>query len=106
MTHDTGSLSCLVPLTPVIDSSGVIILDGQVNTSNIICVSKARLGDIITTLQPSEIKMIDESLAKSLGVMTYYSNLMNQYDKLIKYSNSVKENAIELKMPKNHCKIL
>ena len=91
VTHDIGNLPCSVPLTPVIDSSGVTILDGQVNTSNVICVSKARLGDIITTLQPSEIKKVDESLAKSLGVMTYYSNLMDKYDKLIKYNNSIKE---------------
>lgn len=91
ITHDSGTLPCLVPLTPIIDrSTGNIILDGQANTANIVCVSKARLGDYIASLTKPEMKKIDESIAQSLELMKYYKELNEKYNKLYQFNEKVK----------------
>ncbi len=75
ITHDTSSLPCVANLIPQQDATGTIILDGQANASNMLCVSKARLGDLVCELPNSEMKKIDEAIAKSVDIMTYYSDL-------------------------------
>jgi mRNA interferase MazF len=96
VTHDAGTLPCLVPFTPIIDkSTGNAILDGQANTANIVCVSKARLGDLIATLSNSDMKKVDESMAESLDLMHYYKELNDKYDKLLEYNKKVKNERNE-----------
>lgn len=56
VTHNASTLPYLVPIAPVTDGNGKVILDGQIDTANIICVSKARLGDLITTLSTTHMK--------------------------------------------------
>lgn len=91
VTHDIGNLPCLVPLTPIVDqSTGKTILDGQANTANIVCVSKARLGDLIATLSNADMKKIDESMAQTLELMHYLKDLKEKYDKLSDYNEKVK----------------
>ena len=90
VTHNKNTLPCLVPLSPINDESGQIILDGQANTANIVCVSKARLLDLITTLSPSQMKKIDKSIAISLELMKYHENEAEKYDRLTKYTDKVK----------------
>lgn len=91
ITHDSGTLPCLVPLTPIVDNStGKVILDGQANTANIICVSKARLGDLIATLSNADMKKVDESVAQTLELMHYYKELKDKYNKLLEYNDKVK----------------
>ena len=50
ITHTTSALPIVVPIAEKKDSSGKLILDGNVLLGNITCVSKARLGDYITDL--------------------------------------------------------
>jgi mRNA interferase MazF len=91
VTHDSGVLPCLVPLTPIIDNSnGMVVLDGQANTANIICVSKARLGDLIATLSNADMKKVDESMAQTLELMHYHKELKDRYVKLLEYNEKVK----------------
>lgn len=91
VTHDSGTLPCLVPLTPIVDNStGNVILDGQANTANIVCVSKARLGDLIATLSNADMKKVDESMAQTLELMRYHKELKDKYDKLFEYNEKVK----------------
>ena len=66
VTHNKSQLPYLVPIAPVNDVNGNVILDGQVDTADIICVSKARLGDLITTLSATQMKDIDKSISISL----------------------------------------
>lgn len=40
-----------------------------------LCVSKARLGDFVCELPKSEMKKIDEAIAKSVDIMRYYSDM-------------------------------
>jgi len=91
VTHNQNQLPYLVPITPVTDTNGDVILDGQVDTADVICVSKARLGDLITTLTTAQMKEIDESISISLDLMHYYSDEVSKYDRLTQYVAQVKE---------------
>ena len=91
VTHNQNQLPYLVPITPVTDANGNIVLDGQVDTADIICVSKARLGDLVTTLSTAQMKDIDKSISISLDLMHYYTDETDKYDKLTQYVTQVKE---------------
>lgn len=80
ITHDNSSLPCVTNLIPQQDENGITILDGQANASNILCVSKARLGNFVCMLPKSEMKKIDEAIAKSVDIMVYYSELSKKLE--------------------------
>ena len=63
---------------------------GQVNTSNILCVSKARLGDYVCELPNSEMKKIDEALAKTVDVMKYYADVSKKLANRESYIEKIK----------------
>ena len=90
VTHNMNSLPCLVPLETIRDEAGNVVLDGQANTANIVCVSKARLGDMITTLSAAKMKEIDNSSALSLELMHYFESSQKKYEKLQVYVERVK----------------
>lgn len=90
ITHNQNQVPYLVPITPVTDANGKIILDGQADTADVICVSKARLGDLITTLSVTQMKDIDKSISISLDLIHYYSDKVQKYDKLTQYVTQVK----------------
>lgn len=90
VTHNQNQLPYLVPLTPITDTSGNVVLDGQVDTADIICVSKARLGDLITTLSTAQMKDVDKSISISLELTHYYTNMEDKYNKLTQYVTQVK----------------
>lgn len=89
VTHNKSVLPCLVPVS-VADEQGNILLDGQVNTSNIICVSKARLADFICALPKAKMREIDKSLAIALELLPYYQGAAEKYEKLRQYTGQVK----------------
>lgn len=64
ITHDTSTLPCVANITPQTDAAGNIILDGQANTSNMMCVSKARLGDLVGFLPKTDMKKLMKQLLK------------------------------------------
>lgn len=90
VTHNQAQLPYLVPITPVLDANGKVILDGQADTADIICVSKARLGDLIATLPAAQMKNIDKSISISLELIHYYTDETDKYDKLAQYVAQVK----------------
>lgn len=90
ITHNSSKLPYLVPIIPVADASGNTILDGQADTADIICVSKARLGDLITTLSTAQMKDIDKSISISLELIHYYSDEVDKFNKLAQYVEQVK----------------
>ena len=91
ITHDSSTLSCMVPITPVYESDGVTPkLDGQANTTNIMCISKARLGDYVATLSNAEMRSIDEALAKSVGLMPHYAAITQKLNDKLSYIAKIK----------------
>jgi mRNA interferase MazF len=91
ITHNTSTLPCIVNFTPQISSDGKVILDGQANASNMLCVSKARLGDFVTTLPAADMMKIDEAIAKSVDLMRYYADIEKQLKDKLEYIEKIKE---------------
>ncbi len=91
ITHNKSNLSCLVSIKTIFDGEGNIHLDGQVNVSNIVCVSKARLGNFISNLDNEDMRKIDFALARNLGLMSQYNELKLKLDDKIKYIESLKK---------------
>lgn len=96
ITHTTSTLPIVVPITDKIDSSGKVILDGNVLLGNITCVSKARLGDYITDLTPNEMKAVDKAISISLNINRYYQTLQNSYNDKLQYIEKLKETRFKL----------
>ncbi len=92
ITHTTSTLPIVVPIAEKKDSSGKIILDGNVLLGNITCVSKARLSDYITDLSADEMKAVDKAISLSLGINHHYQTLQNMYDDKLQYIEKLKSN--------------
>lgn len=91
ITHDKDKLPCLVQINTVTDKNNRIILDGQVNVSNIVCVSKARLEDFILKLTKQEIKAIDKAISTQLNLYIYYNNLSTKLEDKLLYIDKIKK---------------
>ena len=91
VTHNQNQLPYLVPITPITDPNGNVILDGQADTADVSCVSKARLGDQIATLSAVQMRDIDRSIAISLDLIHYYTDEEDKNKKLSQYTAQVKE---------------
>ena len=74
-----------------VDLNGNNILDGQANASNILCVSKARLGDFVCELSNEEMKKVDEAIAKSVDIMKYYAEVSKKLFKRESYIEKIKD---------------
>ena len=90
ITHDGSKYPFLVPITTQKNKEGITILDGQVNVSNITCVSKARLGDYVTSLSAQDLKKVEIAIAKSLDLMVYYSKLKDRLEDKLNYIDKIK----------------
>ena len=55
------------------------------------CVSKARLGDLICTLPASDMRAIDEAIAKTVDLRGYYSNISKRLDDKLNFISKIKE---------------
>ena len=91
ITHNQKRTPSITSITTQYDANKNILLDGQVNLSNIQTVSKARLGDYVTKLSNVDMKNVNQSLYVSLGLIseikqyeTKILNLNNYIQKLKK----------------------
>lgn len=89
ITHTESKLSIVVPIANQYDNSGNIILDGNVLLGNIVCVSKARLGDYIAKLPPKEMKKVDEAISISIDIKRHYDTLKNILNDKLDYINKL-----------------
>lgn len=96
ITHTVSTLPVVVPIAEKTDTAGNIILDGNVLLGNITCVSKARLGDYITDLTPTEIKAVDKAISLSLSLNHYYETLQNSYNDKLEYIEKLKATRTKL----------
>jgi mRNA interferase MazF len=90
ISHTTSVLPIVVPIANQFDASGNIILDGNVLLGNIVCVSKARLGDYITELPVGEMDNVDKAVATSLDVKRHYDKLVKIHDDKLEYIEKLK----------------
>ena len=75
ITHTKSTLGTVVQIAPQKDSNGKVVLDGYALLSNIVTVSKARLGDFITDLTKKEMDDIDAALAQSIDLAWKFDKL-------------------------------
>lgn len=90
ITHTYKDIPSIVKIDTQYNNDGVLLLDGYANISNILCVSKARLENYITTLSTVEIKQIDKAIAISLDLMQYYAKLNKNLEDKLKYIQKIK----------------
>lgn len=91
ITHTTSTLPTVIPIVEKMDSNDRIILDGNVLLGNIVCVSKARLGNYIADLTPAEMKQVDEAISIALDLHHYYQTLQNIYNDKLQYIERLKD---------------
>lgn len=72
ITHSISKLPIVVPIADKTDSSGKVILDGNVLLGNITCVSKARLGNYITDLSALQ-NFLENSLTMVIDIPEYFA---------------------------------
>lgn len=94
ISHTNDKLPVIVELKTQYNKDGTVKLDGSVLLANIVTISKARLGDLITELNNDEMKKIDLAVAKSIDIHKYYLHISKQLDKK-------KEYIIDLKKERN-----
>ena len=97
ISHTNKNISCIVPIATREDKDGHIILDGYANVSNLMCVSKARLGSYIATLSKEEMKIIDIQLFSTLDLFDYYKQFEKQLKDKDLYISKLKSQLTELK---------
>ncbi|NLM76137.1 MAG: type II toxin-antitoxin system PemK/MazF family toxin [Clostridiaceae bacterium] len=90
ITHSSSTLPVVIQISDKYDLAGNVILSGNVLLGNIVCVSKARLGDYITNLTPDEMKRVDEGIAISLDIKRHYDKLRNMYNDKLQYIEKLK----------------
>ena len=98
ITHSSSMLPTVVPIAAQTDASGKTILDGNVLLGNIICISKARLGDYITDLTHDEMKAVDKAIALSLDIYRHYRTLENKYNDKLQYIEKLKNRIAVLEI--------
>ena len=97
ISHTNKRISCIIPIETRKDEDGNIILDGYANISNLMCVSKARLGSYITTISKKEMKNIDTELFSILDLFDYYKQFERQLKDKDLYISKLKNQLTELK---------
>lgn len=96
ITHTNKAISCFAPITPKY-SSGTLILDGYANVSGIRSIDKARIGDYICDLTPSELKDIDKAIALNLDIYKHYLAMENNYNDKLTYIGKLNALLNEIK---------
>lgn len=90
ITHTSKPIPTMAHIITQKNSKGMVLLDGQVNLSNVQTVSKARLGNYITKLSKEDIKNINNSLYVSLGLIKNIRKYEEKIEKLNKYIEKLK----------------
>jgi mRNA interferase MazF len=102
ITHTTSSSPVVVPIQNQYDSHGKLLLDGNVLLGNVVCVSKARLGNLVTSLTNTEMQQVDKALAISIGILHHYEKLEKMYADNLVYTKKLKTKVDELTKSNAH----
>ncbi|MED3652429.1 type II toxin-antitoxin system PemK/MazF family toxin, partial [Heyndrickxia sporothermodurans] len=107
ITHTSSTLPVVIPISDKFDGDGNLILDGNVLLGNIVCVSKSRLGEYISSLSKDEMKRVDEAIAIALDVKHYYVTINNMLDDKLVYIEKLKSkiNTLESELSEKERKI-
>lgn len=90
ITHTFKNIPSITQINTRYNEDGSILLDGYVNVSNMLCISKARLENYITTLSTIEMKCVDRAVAISLDLMHYYARVESNLKDKVSYIQKIK----------------
>lgn len=96
ITHSSSRLPIVSPISNKHDSNGNLILDGFALLGNVVCVSKARLGDFVVKLDSSDMDAVDKALAISLDLKHHYDKLKNIHNDKLEYIEKLKGKITKL----------
>lgn len=74
----TNKPASLVPIEQQKDPSGKILVEGYADTANMRTISKARLGQRLTTLPAADMQRIDAAIASVTGLYRYYKDVADK----------------------------
>ncbi|OOO00026.1 MAG: hypothetical protein ATN35_09605 [Epulopiscium sp. Nele67-Bin004] len=103
ITHTASTLPTVLQIDTQKDDNNEIILDGYVLVSNIVTVSKVRLGDYIGTLSKKDMNKIDEIIPLAINKQYHIKqkNLMkdkeNHIDRLKLRAENIESELVEFK---------
>ena len=92
ITHSKAGLDTVVQIESYADDHGDIILDGYAIFGNIICISKARLGNFIMKLSKEDMIKIDRAISLSLYIFHHYEKMERKLKDTENYVKKLKEN--------------
>lgn len=92
ITHTEKEYDTIVKLNTEINTLSTEEGDSYANLSQIMTLSKIRLGDFICQLDKEDMKRIDIALAKSLDLYSYKLKLEKQIKNKEKHVNALKKN--------------
>lgn len=90
ITHTFKNIPSITQINTRYNEDRSILLDGYVNVSNMLCISKARLENYITTLSTIEMKCVDRAVAISLDLMHYYARVESNLNDKVSYIQKIK----------------
>uniref|UniRef100_C5D546 Transcriptional modulator of MazE/toxin, MazF n=1 Tax=Geobacillus sp. (strain WCH70) TaxID=471223 RepID=C5D546_GEOSW len=96
ITNSAGEPKVTVPVTTQYNSDGTILLSGYILLGNIVTVSKARLGDYVTTLT-SEMDDVNEKILVSLGLFADVKSLKDRLAKDKQHIRKITNENYQLK---------
>lgn len=90
ITHNRSHRISMIPVTTrYADDGKTVILDGQVDATQVIRVNKARVNDYICDLTHDEMKLVDAAIARELDLMHYYVDEKKKFIDKTNYSERV-----------------
>lgn len=96
ITHTASRLDVVVPIADKVDSNGQVTLDGNVLLGNIVCVSKARLGNCVGSLSSTEMDEVDKAISISIDIKRHYDKLINIHEDKLVYIDKLKSKVEKL----------
>lgn len=104
ITHNASTRISMVEIAPRYDESGALLLDGRADATQVMRISKARVGDYICDLTPEELKLIDAAVARELDLMHHYVDIKkklidktNYAERVVKERNKAQDEIKEIK---------
>ena len=95
ITKTSSTFDVVVPIATQYKDNGEILLEGHVLLGNIVTVSKARIGDYIANLSPTEMKEVNKALAISVELYPYYKDIKKSLNDKLQFLDKVKDQRNE-----------
>lgn len=91
ITHTQKPLPCMAEIETQYNEDGSILVDGYVNLSHILTVSKSRLKDYIAKLNKTDLKKVNLAIYDTTGVMPEIKDYEKKLADKLTYIDKLKQ---------------